>query len=315
MLSACLGAPSGTPDQRAAYYCEAAHDALVLGDDQRSVSLFRKAVEADSSSFEGYLGIASASIRRRKFADAASTLHKAKGAAAENALRWERLGNALELARSAEDAITAYEMARVLDPQEVSPLIRLGELHLSLGNDASALDACMKAVGLDPDNVSVHWALGRIHFRKGNLDSAATRMRLAIIGDPDNPEIVCDMTGVLLQIGRFEEGTERLQRVARAHPYHLRTRYLLGRSLAAANRTDEAREQSEAFKRLSLIYNEIRTFEQRAAERPGADTFSTLAHLYSSIGNDSLAQANYRRAIVLDPLATAQQEGHRIGSF
>ena len=314
-LSSCVGPPDGPPQEKAAYFCEAAREALAFGDDERCFSIYRKAIEAHPESFEGHLGIARMQIRRRKFFDATNSLHQAKMAAGNRGRFWELLGEAYGESRAFDDAIAAYARAHVMNPKSTTPLIRQGSLYLSMAMDSLAQVSFEQAATIDPEDGRIHAGLGRVHIRNGNPHSAAVYLELALEQTPTDPDLVCDYSNLLLQDKREVDAIRLLENVIESNPYHARIRYILSRCYAAVNRKLEAVRQTKAFERLRRTHQQIQSLENAVAEQPTADNYSALSHLYSRTGRDSLARASHRRATTLDPLVTAPQESYGFGSF
>ena len=315
ILNNCMGAPPGTLEEKAKYFCENAQEALAFGDDERSLSLYFKAVEINPRSFSGHLGVAQMQIRRRRFAEAAGSLDKARTVAGSNGGRWEALGNAYAAARDWKSAIAAHRKHHELVHESASPLLRLGDLYLSLARYELAQIAYREAARRKPDLAGIQAGLGRVYSRKGSIDSASAYLKTAHDLDPTNPDLNCELASLLIQNGKPDEAALLLEPITEVSPFHVRVRYMLARSYAALGRDSSARKQTEAFDRLRQIRKNIESLEDIVAENPTANSYSALAHLYTRVRNDSLARASHRRATVLDPLATAAEGSHTIDSY
>jgi tetratricopeptide (TPR) repeat protein len=87
----------------------------------------------------------------------------------------------------------------------------LGLDHLNNGRNALAIRELQQARGFDPaDADNLHW-LGEAHRRKGLLDEAEGLVLEALVLDPDNRTACLTLSGLYIQLDRFDEAIEQAQ--------------------------------------------------------------------------------------------------------
>lgn len=132
---------------------------------------------------------------------------------------------------------------------------------------------------------------------------------------PGDAGLLCDLGEVSLRGGRAEEAVVYFEGALRRDPRLARARYLLGRAYVRAGREEEGRRELEAFARQGRHAGRIELLEKAMAERPTAEGYLELSHLYASLGQDSLAAVYLTRATGLDPMKAAPQEVERMGRW
>ncbi|HLJ21678.1 MAG TPA: class I SAM-dependent methyltransferase, partial [Stellaceae bacterium] len=75
------------------------------------------------------------------------------------------------------------------NPQDLRPLVSLGEVATLDGDHAQAAHALARAVALQPREAALHTQLGDIYLKQGRCDEAATSFRRALELSPSSPEI------------------------------------------------------------------------------------------------------------------------------
>lgn len=309
----------GSPAQQAVALCRQGDEALLRGDEGGALAAYRKARDKDPDNPEAHLGIAGLQTRRRQFTRATQTLRPVTSLARNDVKTWTALARAFRDARAVEDGISAYSKAIELAPEQTGLLIELGNLYSSWGHEGrhevEAEKCYRRAEALHPDHPGVHAGLGRLFSLQGVYDSAAVRLRRAIRHRPEDPNLLTDLAEVITLREPPERALPHLQQALKAHPYHPRARYFLGRVYLMVGQKAEAKREFAAFERQEKAQDQIETLEKSAADHPDAETYQMLSHLYTQIGQDSLADDRLRRATNLDPMVTVPQVIDQTGAF
>ena len=155
--------------------------------------------------------------------------------------------HAVELFQRAMDLDPDYALARAYRA--------LADLVIN-GYDATPKDVLEKsrimvqqAVEMAPDDATCHWILGVVYFCFGNVAAEEQQYLQALALNPNNANALAGYGTVLVQLGRVEEGIDRIREAMRINPYHPEWYWTsLGSVLYAARRYGDA---IEAFKRKS----------------------------------------------------------------
>lgn len=310
---------AASPSRQAAALCTAGDEALLRADDEGALAAYRKARDKDPDNPRGHLGIARVQIRRRRFVQAARTLKPVVALAGNDAETWVALARLLRDARALEQGIPVYSKAIELAPERTELLIELGNLYSSWGHKGlhvvEAEKCYRRAEALRPDDPRIHTGLGRLFSLQGTYDSAAVRLKQALRHKPEDPELLTDFAEVAILRGTPRKAPPYLRQALAADPYHPRARYFLGRTYLMVGQEAEADREFAVFKRQKKVWDQIQSLEKSAAERPTAEAYQMLSHLYARMGRDSLAAQRLRRATALNPMVTIPQEVDQTGAF
>jgi adenylate cyclase len=83
-----------------------------------------------------------------------------------------------------------------------------------------ALEMARKAVTLSPDDYYSHWALGRAYRRTGDFDRALAEYERVLELNSNDADMLAEMVGLLLQIGRAEDGVAQIKLAMRINPHY-----------------------------------------------------------------------------------------------
>jgi TolB-like protein len=106
--------------------------------------------------------------------------------------------------------------------------------------------AAEKSILLDPLLSEAHQALGNVYSRDGQWAHSEESFRRAIALEPSNSLVYSDLTlGVLLPLGRIEEGVHEMQIAAKADPLSPWVQSSLAWALLSTGRYEEAANHCE----------------------------------------------------------------------
>jgi tetratricopeptide (TPR) repeat protein len=103
------------------------------------------------------------------------------------------LGNAYREGGSGQEAITAYQTATQLDPQNATAYANLGDVYNANGYTEEALTAYKQAVDLNPKDSLSRGSLAGVYRRLGNNQEYEKHMRVAreLIADESEYNQAC----------------------------------------------------------------------------------------------------------------------------
>jgi TolB-like protein/DNA-binding winged helix-turn-helix (wHTH) protein len=152
---------------------------------------------------------------------------------------------------SAAEALQCFEMAIKLDPDYGFPYSLKATLvkwkwERDLSASMEIIDECFalaqRGVALADNQSTSHAALGTLYYFRQSFDLALHHYERAVEINPNNQWNLADLGGMLAQIGRPEEGLERLRDARRADPFFGPSWYwrVVGATKFVLRRYDEA---------------------------------------------------------------------------
>ena len=162
----------------------------------------------------------------------------------------------------------------------------IGLIALARGEPARALEPLRQAARHGPASPSLSLALARAHAASGDPAASIPHYRDAVAGAPDIAEARFGYGAVLLQVGRFLEAVEQLERDVALRPDHAEGFNNLGSALRELGRLPEA----------------IAAFEQAVRLRADyARALSNLGVALADAGQPARALDSLRRALAITP--------------
>lgn len=108
-------------------------------------------------------------------------------------------------------AIGLLERAVRITPNNVAAHKALGRAYVENGRETDAYTELVVALLLDPNDVETLTALGRWHLTADQPARSVEALERAVAIDPPNRLAVHALAGALIQVGRVDEGKQRLQ--------------------------------------------------------------------------------------------------------
>jgi eukaryotic-like serine/threonine-protein kinase len=250
-----------------------------MGDSDRAIASYRKAVELDPDEARAFAGLGFALQRKNQLDEAVAQFRHAIKLVPRYAKAHGNLGFALMTQGKVQEAIAAYREAIACDPNDFLTHVLLG-LALQRQHDLpGARDELRTAIRLNPDDgvphlqlahvlresgelddaiasyrralklsakmerallADAHHGLGLVFARKGNLQDAATAFQIAVQTEPANPTYQASLTGLRAQTaGDRKKSVALLQEAVNKDPKDERLHLELADALAETG-ADEA---------------------------------------------------------------------------
>ena len=155
-------------------------------------------------------------------------------------------------------AITSYQSAYLLTPEDIDIYINLGSAFYDKEDYANALTVYRNALDLDPKNAKIHCNLGFLYWGKGDLDEAMKEYEMAIEYDP-NYDIAYNNLGVIYldDLGRVKKSIELFKKSIECNPNYALAHFNLARSIAITGDKIEAAKLYQIAQDVNKITNEI----------------------------------------------------------
>lgn len=151
--------------------------------------------------------------------------------------RLARIFDSNDIQAPAQDC---YRRAVALDPDDARAWYGLGRKLVEEGRSAEALVAFRRVNELEPDYAPAHRRAGSLLFDEGRLDEARVAFEAALARSDRGTAAHVGLARVLFQSGDHARVVEILTRALEREPRDGQAHYLLGMSLRALERLDEA---------------------------------------------------------------------------
>src|SRR5918998_957770 len=127
-------------------------------------------------------------------------------------IRDELAAHLLAERRNLDEALRLSEEAVALGRDEIRHLHTLGEVKLSLGDEAGGTEAYRAVLDLDPENPEAHLQLGILHEGRGEVAEAEEHLVESLKSDPANPRALYSYASLYYAADDLETAEDLLVR-------------------------------------------------------------------------------------------------------
>ena len=131
-------------------------------------------------------------------------------------IRDELAAHLLAERKNLREALRLSEEAVALGRDEIRHLHTLGEIRLTLGDEAGAAEAYATVLALDPENPEAHLELGILHEGRGEVREAEEHFVESLKSDPANPRALYSYASLYYAAEDLESAEELLVRAVAA---------------------------------------------------------------------------------------------------
>lgn len=186
-----------------------------LGNVEASIAAYRKSVAAKPDVFEANLNLGLQLARTGQpdaedFLRAATHLTPTSHAAEGQYRAWVALGHTLENESKAEEALSAYQRAAILQPKEIEPHLSAGQVLEHENKFAEAEKEYQQALALDPSSTDAVIGLANIYMRGHRFPQAEDYLRKLLAANPESGAAEIQLGRVLAAEGKPEDGIAAL---------------------------------------------------------------------------------------------------------
>lgn len=155
-------------------------------------------------------------------------------------------------------AISAYQSAYLLTPEDIDVYINLGSAFYDKEDYNNALTVYRSALELDPTNAKIHCNLGFLHWGKGDTDEAIKEYELAISYDKSY-DIAYNNLGVIYldDLGRVQRAIELFKQSIEYNPNYALAHFNLARAITVKGDKIEAAKLYQIAQDINKVTNEI----------------------------------------------------------
>jgi protein O-GlcNAc transferase len=221
--------------------------ALAAKQPQKAAEQMEAALRAGVNAPAGlYVRLAAAFLSIGGHFAAAKWAQQGAGAHPDNADLWQIIGVALRRMRRLDEARSALDRARTLDPGKLSVLFNLANVHNDLGDGAAAEAVLRPLIDTRPDDAELRHMLGRARRHQGDLDGADAALAEALTCDLFFAPAWTDRAMLASERQQHERALEILDEGLTHLPAEPRLLERRAEVLIRAGRPDEARAGLEA---------------------------------------------------------------------
>ena len=189
----------------------------MLGRYDEAVEAYEEVIDETPEWWEAHanLGICHARNGRQERAEAAFRrgLEDCPGSPE---IRDELAAHLLAERRDLDEALRLSEEAVALGRDEIRHLHTLGEVRLSLGDEAGAGEAYRAMLALDPENPEAHLEIGLLHEVRGEVREAEEHFVESLKSDPANPRALYSYASLYYAADDLDGAEELLVRAVAA---------------------------------------------------------------------------------------------------
>lgn len=163
-----------------------------------------------------------------------------------------------EAKKDIEAAITSYQSAYLMTPEDIDIYINLGSAFYDKEDYENALTVYRNALDLDPKNAKIHCNLGFLYWGKGDTEEAIREYKHAIEYD-NTYSIAYNNLGVIYldDLGRVQDAMEMFKKAVEYNPNYALAHFNLARSIAITGDKIEAAKLYQIAQDVNKITNEI----------------------------------------------------------
>jgi len=200
-----------------------------------------QAKDRDPNLWESYYTLGRVYAAQRRYPEAIAEYDRARvlNPGTGNARVLFELGNAQFLSGRFADARVSYEASIQLDSTNERAFFNLGSTYERLENQDAAIDAYRRAVAVRTNYATAYNRIGEIQLSQGNAAGALENLKRAVDLDPSMRH-VRSYAQVLFEVGRYEESYTSYENVLKAEPDNPINNYNLATVLLALDRPEEA---------------------------------------------------------------------------
>ncbi|MGH9320483.1 MAG: tetratricopeptide repeat protein [Vicinamibacteria bacterium] len=182
------------------------------GDSAAAEASYRRTLELDSSSIDGYLGLGGLLLESGKTEEARVVLEQARSKWPGDLRFVLLLANASQKEGDLAEARSLYEEALRNSPESPAIANNLAWVLLGLGERGPALEYATKAHELAPDSPDVADTLAWVYYNHENYLAARTLLHRVVEARPDNAEVRYHLGMTLYRLGEKHEAVAHLER-------------------------------------------------------------------------------------------------------
>lgn len=291
-----------------------------LGRYERADRILQEVLETEPECVECYDLLARIATIQQQDSIAADWYRKALEVEPNNAILFQKLGNAEHLAGELEQAILDLERSLELHPASPETYFSLGNVWYDMEMYDQAKAAYLQALEIDSTTARYHFQLGMVYFNQEILDTALLAFKSAYTWYPKYSLAYEFAANMLISQQQWAEAIDVLEQGLASAPETNVTRYWLGRAHVEEGNFERAAELLRGYVKryadnIGARYNyglalyEIGEYEEAATQLCSVTVHMPdllkarlyLGRSWSALDQDSSAFAEFDTLLSMDP--------------
>jgi protein O-GlcNAc transferase len=257
-----------------------------LGNLERAIASFSKAVELNTRHFDAALNLGNTLQQASRHAEAADIYRGILAHRPDYPEAWNNLGNAACALDETERSLEFYLKSLALRPQYAEALVNLGNALQRLGRNAESADRYREALALWPDSHEVWNNLGNALQNLENFEDAFASYAEGLRRNPAYAPLYSNTGNTLRRLGRYQEARAYLEKALSMDWNLVEAHNTLGVVMQALGDRGRASQ----------------CFHEALKIKPGyGELYSNLGNLAREEGRFEDAASCFRRGIELAP--------------
>lgn len=153
---------------------------------------------------------------------------------------WNMYGAALQETGHLDAAMSAFQRAAELDPENFKLIYNLARLHQRKGAHETAIQILARATELQPDWPKAHFMLGLSFKKLGRIQEAIASYTRAAALSPEDAGIQNSLGALLEQVEQVGEAIDCFEKAISLRPDYPEAHYNLGNTLKKIDQPDKA---------------------------------------------------------------------------
>lgn len=219
-----------------------------------------------------------------------------------------------------DEAISAWEIAIIVNPEFAAAYYNLGNAYEEKGLLKEAMSAWEKVIEITPFDIDVYFNMGVAYSKRGMFREAIKTFRKAIEINPEDPDTHYSLGIVFVNTGELDNAIEEYNYTIELRPEHAEAYYSLGNAYYDKNMLDSAHKSYRAAIKISnnyadaynnlgsvlfdkgMIDEAIDAWERAIEINPNfADAYYNLGNVYDEKRLFCKAVSEWRKALEVDP--------------
>lgn len=231
----------------------------------------------------------SSALRAKDFDKAVELCRTALQASPNNPQLWTLQGIALASKGDRKRALTAFQQALKLSPDNIAALAGAAQIEYQAGNQ-NAVPLLNHLLRLRPGDPTAHAMLAVLEYRQGNCAAAVPHFAKASELLESQLDALHAYATCLVRLKRLDEAANTLQKAVSLQPDDARERQVLASIQLMAHKPQDA---------LATLQRLLE------AKNPDANTLQLASRAYEDVRDTPHAVSTLREAILLDPRNTS----------
>lgn len=211
---------------------------------------FEKAIELQPGNRESHYNLALLFLRADAYDEAIAVLDQSLARFPESPQLLRAMGFAQQLKGRFEDAQRTFSRLIEIRPSDSSGLLYLASSFLEAGQPEQALSYFEKARRLSPEDGRIHYLQGLIHSQRGEEDRALALFDRCLTFDPAFVHALFQRAKILFTRGDLAASLRDSRRAIALDPGFPQAHFQAAQVLARLGRQDEAQAELETYREL-----------------------------------------------------------------